>query len=61
MKYLALLTLAFAGCETTETSDGTRTTRWDADTTRAVVDTGFGIYDRYRATQQPYQQPVIYP
>lgn len=61
MKYFSLLAIALSGCVTTEDENGTRTTRWDAATTREVVDTGFGIYDRVRATQQPYPQTVIYP
>ncbi len=48
VKYLALLIpFLLCGCETVETPDGTRTTRWDAAATAAAVDSGFRAYDQY--------------
>lgn len=62
MKRLAIL-IAIAGsltaCETVS-SDGT-VTRWDASATKEVIETGFGLYDRYRAYQQPVQPVVPQP
>lgn len=60
-KYLALLALAFAGCETTD-SEG-NVTRFDSKGAIDVINAGYQTYDQYQRAQQPgyYQQPYVRP
>ena len=57
MKYLlALIAAMFAGCVTDENGN----TRFDAEGTAKVINTGFDAYDRYQQSQRPVYQQVLY-
>lgn len=53
--------LAMSGCETVESEDGVRTTRFDSAAFNSAVKTGSDLYDRYNRSQPTYTAPVRQP
>lgn len=56
-RLLLLLPILLTGCTTTENYDGTRTTRFDAESAIEVAKYGTSVYDRYHAQPPPQAYP----